>query len=206
MNLKIQKKPKKIIAFFDFDGTITKQDSFIDFIKYYYGLHRIILGFIYLAPILLFYKLKIVANYLAKEKTLKYFFGNVSENEFKKKAKEYSLKKITSILRSTASKKINWHRQNKHQIVVVSASIEDWLKPYCQQNNFDLIASKLEIKENKITGKLLGKNCYAMEKVKRIQEKYNLVEYQEIYVYGDSKGDLPMLKLASKNKNFYRCF
>ena len=44
----------------------------------------------------------------------------------------------------------------------------------------------------------------AEEKVIRIQEEYNLSDYQEIYVYGDSPGDKPMLGLATKS--FYKPF
>ncbi len=155
---------------------------------------------------LLFYKLKIISNDKAKKKTLKYFLKNIDATVFKKKANEYSLKHLGSILRDDAIEKINWHKKNKHKVVIVSASIECYLKSYCEKNNFDLIATKLEIKNSKITGNLLGKNCYGIEKVIRIKEIYDLSDYEEIYAYGDTKGDIPMLSLASKNKNFYKCF
>lgn len=197
---------KKTIAFFDFDGTISKSDSFIGFVKYYFGLYKTLWGFIYLFPIFLFYKLRIITNDKAKVGALKHFFNNTNEKAFKQKADDYSSIHLDKILRDKAVKKLNWHQENKHEIVIVSASIDYWLRKYCEKNNFNLIATKLEIIDDKVTGRLLGKNCYGIEKVRRIKEVYNLEDYQEIYAYGDTPGDIPMLNLADKNKAFYRCF
>jgi phosphoserine phosphatase len=55
-----------------------------------------------------------------------------------------------------------------------------------------------------ITGRIEGKNCHGEQKVIRIQEEYNLSDYQEIYAYGDSSGDKPMLGLATNS--FYKPF
>jgi phosphatidylglycerophosphatase C len=55
-----------------------------------------------------------------------------------------------------------------------------------------------------LTGKIEGKNCYGGEKVRRIQEAYSLEEYSEIYAYGDTSGDRPMLKLGTLS--FYKPF
>lgn len=60
----------------------------------------------------------------------------------------------------------------------------------------NFIATKLEQKDGKLTGKFNGNNCYGTEKVLRIKEKYNLKEFEKIYAYGDSKGDREMLALA----------
>ena len=58
---------KKIIAFFDFDGTITTKDSLLEFIRFYHGDIKTILGILILSPILVLYKMKIIPNYKAKE-------------------------------------------------------------------------------------------------------------------------------------------
>ena len=196
----------KSIAFFDFDGTITTHDSLIKFIKYYSGNFRFYLGLMILSPILISYKIKIIPNYIAKEKLLKYFFKNATESEFKQISTDYSLNHIQKILRSEAVDKLNWHKHQNHTIVIVSASLECWLKPWCEQNGFELVATKLDIKDEKIIGNLSTKNCYGIEKVNRIKEKYNLSLYDSIYSYGDTKGDKEMLELADIDKRFYQSF
>ena len=96
-------------------------------------------------------------------------------------ANEYSLGHIDSILRPQAMKQIAWHKEQGHKIVVVSASIACWLKPWCDKNNLDLIATKLEIKDGIVSGKFLSKNCYGIEKANRVQKQYNLSDYDNIY-------------------------
>jgi len=55
-----------------------------------------------------------------------------------------------------------------------------------------------------VTGKLLTKNCYGIEKANRVKEIYDLSHYERIYAYGDSTGDTELLALA--NESFYKPF
>jgi len=191
----------KKIALVDFDGTITTDDSLIKFIRFVVGDVKTMWGMILLSPMLITYKLKLIPNYKAKQWMLSYFFKGVNEQQFLKVAEEYSLKHIDTILRPKAMEKIAWHKEQGHKIVIVSASIECWLKPWCDKNDLDLIATKLEIQDGIVTGKFLTKNCYGIEKANRVQEQYNLSDYDHIYAYGDSRGDTELLELAH-TKNF----
>jgi HAD superfamily hydrolase (TIGR01490 family) len=192
------------IAFFDFDGTITKQDSFIMFLRYCFGDTKFLLGILILFPKIIAYKLKLLSNQNIKTSVLNYFFKNMSAKEFKKKSKSFSLEKIKLIVREKALNKINWHKQNGDLIVIVSASIDYWLEPWCTKNGISLIATQIEIKNNKLTGNLIGNNCFGPEKVARIKLLYNLEDYDYIYAYGDTKGDREMLKIATES--FYKPF
>ena len=192
------------LALFDFDGTITKDDSLLKFIRFVVGDVRFVFGLVVLSPILVAYKLKLIPNYKAKQKMLSWFFKGMSKEAFLKVANEYSLVHIDKILRSKAIEKINWHKNQGHKVVVVSASIECWLRPWCEKNGLELIATKLEIKDDIVTGKLLSKNCYGVEKANRIKEIYNLKDFEYIYSYGDSSGDKQMLELA--HEKFYKPF
>lgn len=194
----------KKIAFFDFDGTITTDDSLLKFIRFVVGDRRFLLGLIVLSPMLVLYKLKLIPNYKAKQYMLSWFFKGMSKDAFLKVANEYSLVHIDKILRLKAIEKINWHKNQGHKVVVVSASIECWLRPWCEKNNLELIATKLEIKDDIVTGKLLSKNCYGVEKVNRIKELYDLENFDYIYAYGDSSGDKQMLEIA--HEKFYKPF
>ena len=194
----------KKIAFFDFDGTITTDDSLLKFIRFVVGDRRFLLGLVVLSPMLVLYKLKLIPNYKAKQYMLSWFFKGMSKDAFLKVANEYSLVHIDKILRPKAIEKINWHKNQGHKVVVVSASIECWLRPWCEKNNLELIATKLEIKDDIVTGKLLSKNCYGVEKVNRIKELYDLENFDYIYAYGDSSGDKQMLEIS--HEKFYKPF
>jgi len=195
---------KNIIVFFDFDGTITTDDSLIKFIRFVVGDAKFIWGMALLTPMLTAYKLKLIPNYKAKQMMLSYFFKGMSEEKFMQVAKEYSLKRIDTILRPKAMEKIAWHKEQGHKVVIVSASMECWLKPWCNENNLDLIATKLEIKNGIVTGNFLSKNCYGIEKANSVNEVYDLNDYDHIYAYGDSRGDKELLALA--DESFYKPF
>ncbi|MGJ0355679.1 HAD-IB family hydrolase [Aliarcobacter cryaerophilus] len=192
------------LALFDFDGTITTDDSLLKFIRFVVGDRRFLLGLVVLSPMLVLYKLKLIPNYKAKQYMLSWFFKGMRKVDFLKVANEYSLVHIDKILRPKAIEKINWHKNQGHKVVVVSASIECWLRPWCEKNNLELIATKLEIKDDIVTGKLLSKNCYGVEKVNRIKELYDLENFDYIYAYGDSSGDKQMLEIS--HEKFYKTF
>ena len=187
------------LALFDFDGTITTDDSLIKFIRFVVGDTRFATGMVLLSPMLTAYKLKLIPNYRAKQYMLAYFFKGMPEEKFIRVASEYSLDHIDTILRPEAVKKIAWHKEEGHKIVVVSASIECWLKPWCDRHELELIGTKLEIADGIVTGSFLGKNCYGIEKANRVREQYNLDDYGHIYAYGDSRGDKELLALADEH-------
>lgn len=192
------------LALFDFDGTLTTKDTFIEFIKFYRGTVSFYLGFMLLSPLLVLYKLKVLPNWRAKEYVLTYFFKGEPIDKFNEKGKEFSEKLIPKMIRKQALDKFNGHIEREDVVVIVSASATNWVKPWADKQGVEIIATNLEVKNNSITGKILGRNCYGPEKVARIQRNINIGDYSEIHVYGDSRGDREMLDLATHA--FYRKF
>ena len=162
------------------------------------------MGILILLPILILYKLKLIPNYRAKQLVFSFFFKGLDSQNFESLSKEFSLSQIDKIVRPQAMRKIAWHKKEGHKIVVVSASIESYLKPWCNKNELDLIATKIELKNGLVNGKFHTKNCYGEEKEIRLKELYNLNDYDCIYAYGDSRGDKELLALAHIKK--YRTF
>ena len=192
------------IAFFDFDGTITKKDSTEKFIRYFVGDIAFIKGIIILLPFIIVYKIRVLSNNEIKKKLITYFFKDIDIEHFIEKAREFSLNMLDPIIRKKALDRITWHKNNGDELVIVSASINLWLLPWCKKNDIALIATELEVINNKITGNLVSNNCYGPEKVKRILESYNLSNYTCIYAYGNSRGDYEMLEIATEK--FYKPF
>jgi HAD superfamily hydrolase (TIGR01490 family) len=192
------------LALFDFDGTITTKDSMFEFIRYAVGTSRYYMGLILLAPMLSAYILKLIPSYRAKEMLLSYFFRGYSRDKFIDVATRYSLEQIDHIVRPKAIKKIRFHQDRGDRIIIVSASIECWLIGWCQSNHIELISTKLLFLDGKFSGRLEGKNCYGMEKVNRLNEIVDLDEFDHIYAYGDSLGDIEMLKIS--DESHYRPF
>lgn len=186
----------KRLALFDFDGTITTKDSFLEFLKFHKGRLNFLFGFALLSPYLIAMKLRLIPNWKAKEIVLTYFLKGLGEEEVEQVAREFTTEVIPRLLRPKAIEQIKKHQENCDDIYLVSASAENWLKSWCDQIGIKIIGTKLEVIDGKITGKIDGNNCYGQEKVARIKAEINISKYSEIYAYGDSNGDKEMLALA----------
>lgn len=185
-----------ILALFDFDGTITRRDTLFDFISFYRGERTLYQGLFRLAPVLTAFKLGAIPNWVAKERMLTHFFGGESQDEFRQRASDYARQRIPQIIRPSALQEISELKEKQATVYVVSASAEDWIQDWCQSLELQLIATRLAVEQQTITGKIAGKNCHGPEKVRRIREVLALDQYPLIYAYGDSRGDREMLAVA----------
>ena len=193
------------IAVFDFDGTITKKDTLLEFIKFSKGKMLFFISFFIFTPLLVFMKLGLLPNYKVKQKLFSFLYKGTSLENFNKHGEDFS-KIIDKIIFPEAIEKINSHKKNGDKIVIISASIENWIKPWADKIGVTVVlATKIEIdKYGLLNGKFLTKNCYGQEKVNRFLEIFpNRTDYKLI-VYGNSRGDKEIINLA--DEKFFRKF
>ncbi len=195
---------KKRIAFFDFDGTITTKDTLLELIRFHKGALRFYLGFLLNGPWLIAYKIRLISNQAAKERILAHFFGGSSLDRFDRQCDAFAGDRLPSLIRPKAILEIQRLKEAGAEIFVVSASPENWIRQWTDNMQVKLIATRLAARNGKITGKIVEKNCYGQEKVRRILGTANLEDYDEIYAYGDTNADRPMLNLATTS--FFKPF
>ncbi len=191
-------RENRALALFDFDGTITRKDTLFEFIRFVKGRSRFFWGMVRLFPMLIANRLGLIPNNKAKEKMLSYFFKGMNYAEFKRYGEKFCTDVLPKIIKPAALDKINWHRSKHHRVIVVSASIEEWIRPWTDAMQIELICTEMEVNDNRLTGKFSTPNCNGPEKLKRIKERVDLENYSIIYAYGDSKGDDDMLRIATK--------
>lgn len=98
--------------------------------------------------------------------------------------------------------KIEWHRQQGHRVVIVSASIEELVKPVAEDLGLgqDYLCTRLAVQKGQYTGQLDGPLCYGPGKVEWVKRwaDLNQVNFPGTvgYFYTDSASDLPLLELA----------
>ncbi|MDO3642860.1 HAD family hydrolase [Mucilaginibacter sp. L3T2-6] len=194
----------KKIAFFDFDGTITTKDTLLEVIKHQKGKILFYTGFLLNAPTLIGLKLKMVSNQKAKERMLRYFFSGMNIAAFQQACNKFVDEVLPAMIRMDAIEEIQKLKAEGFEVVVVSASPTNWIQKWTDANGLGLIATNLQYIDKTLSGYIDGVNNNAEEKVARIKAVYNLAEYDEIYCYGDSSGDKPMLALGTKA--FYKPF
>lgn len=192
------------LALFDFDGTLTMRDSLTHFIQYAVGKPAFYYGLVMLSPILAAYLMGAIPNHVAKQRLLSWFFKGWQVDRFKSLANAYSQYEIAPILRPAAIEKLHWHQRQGDRVVVISASIEDWLCFWCEFHQIELVSTQLEFVDGKLTGKFATPNCHGKEKVNRIKSLVDLSTFDKVFAYGDSRGDREMLEIA--DEAFYRRF
>ena len=192
------------LVLFDFDGTITRDDSLLEFIAYVVGFKKFFRGIFWLSPVLIGYKLKICSNNYARRWLMTYFFSGMSADKFAQICKKYSNTHIEDIVKFSAMAKIAEYKANGDKVVIVTASLEDWLAPWCQAQGLGLLGTRIKKKGGVITGEIDGANCYGAEKVRRVREAYDTDAFERVIAYGDSRGDKEMLEFA--DEAHYRAF
>jgi HAD superfamily phosphoserine phosphatase-like hydrolase len=192
---------EKTLVLFDFDGTITKKDSFPLFFKFTFGYVKFLLGFLLHTPHFILFKIGIISAENMKEIILSYFLKGKSKQWINNKGSDFinHLHHI-GIIKETYIDEINIYIKNGATISVVSASLSVWLEPFCSQYEIACLCTELDFENDKFIGKFKTKNCNGLEKKKRILEKYNISLYNKIIVYGDSAGDNEMMELATLKK------
>mgnify|MGYP002280568177 FL=1 len=184
------------LALFDLDGTLTWRDTLSDLLFHQFGLARCLTAGVRLSPWLLGVPVGAIHRDTAKVHVLRHFFGGLSETEFAALGREYALNHLHVLLRPLAREQLDWHRQAGHRVIVVSASVAEWIRPWTESMDIELIATELERQDGRITGNLAGTNCRGPEKVRRLKEVLDPGAYHPIYAYGDTRGDTEMLAMA----------
>lgn len=189
-------KDKRVVVAFDFDGTLTTKDSMIEFIKYAFGKRKFYIGFFLHLPMLVFMKVGIYSNWKVKEKIFSWFFKGMKYDDFVILGKEFAIV-ISTFVNSDTISVLNKHIQEKADIYVITASIEEWVRPFCKQLKVNtVLGTKVEVVDNLLTGRFASNNCYGKEKVSRLLEIEHERSSYVLYAYGDSCGDKELLDFA----------
>ena len=202
----------KAVAFFDFDGTLTTGDTLMPFLKFVVGAPRYYAKLALVSPVLAAYFAKILRNDIAKQIVLKCYLAGYHIDELIELGQRFSEEVISTMLRPEGMARLRWHKEQGHECVLVSASLNIYLDVWARENGFlDVICSKLQIdKRGRLSGNLRGNNCHGLEKLKRVQKWLEAGYHQSTtFAYGDATGDLPLLVSACHgyiwNKNS-KCF
>jgi len=183
----------------DFDGTLTRGDTLLQFLLFSVPIPKLLLGGILL--IFRFLGLFISgkwSNATGKATVLEVYFKGESAENLIALGKEFYQQKLPRLIRPELLKKLRAYRQDGQTVVIVSASLDIWLAPFCEAENFGLLCTELAFISGKFNGKFATPNCNGIEKARRIQEAYALDDYDRIFAYGNSNGDAAMFQLAEE--------
>jgi len=192
------------LVLFDFDGTLTDRDTMLAFALHCRGPYRYWPGLLWLAPLLVGLRLRLVPREVAKRLFLRHFLGGMSRATLARLAESFA-DRIDGFVRPAARRALAEHRRRGDEVAVVSASLDLWLAPFAGAHGLHLICTRAAFSDDDVfEGELATPNCNGPEKARRIREAFALEEFGEVVAYGDSAGDREMLALADESR--YRPF
>ena len=186
------------IAFFDFDGTITSGDSFLPFIRSAAPRHRVFAGALCLSPMIAGYHLGWVPAPRIRASIARFAFRGRALSELTALGERYATRVLPQRVRAVANERIAWHQAQGDEVVVVSASLDCYLAPWCRARGLQLVCTELETRVGVCTGRYRQGDCSGPEKARRILARWDLRRYAQVFAYGDTSEDSAMLGLAHR--------
>ena len=167
---------------YDFDNTINKEDTNKDILLYSFKKHpfKVIKALKKTKKLERDYKRGLITFERVKEAMLSFLFEIDDLDGYIEKFVSSHMKNIKP-----------WYLSRKNDYdIVISASYELWIIPFCKKLGIRYVLATKTDKE----GHIIGKNCKGEEKVKRLAS--TIPNAQIVTSYSDSESDLPILNLA----------
>ena len=186
------------VAAFDVDGTITRRDCVVPFLRRVAGtatLGRHLVARTRTVSTLAWRRdrdgLKAVAAAAA--------FAGRPADRVEEIAEDFARSVYSSGLRADTVELLDRHRERGDTVLLVSASFEVYLRPLAELLGADgVLATRLEVRgDGRLSGLLEGANCRGPEKVLRLHawldEHAGGRAGAHVTAYGDSAGDRELL-------------
>ena len=119
------------LALFDFDGTIPSTNTWTPFLKYAVRPSRMVVGRLLFLPVIVGHRLGVVpAGRVRQIANCVAFWGERSV-ALRQCGMKYATDVLPRTLRQAALDRIEWHRSRGDDVVVVAASLDVYLGPWC---------------------------------------------------------------------------
>ena len=191
---------RRVLAVFDLDGTVTKRDTLLPFLRFAVGNVAFALRLPLLLPILAVMALGLLSRQRAKEFVIQLYFGGVRRSTLESLGESFARERMPGLMREAALKKIAWHQARGHHLVLASASIAPYVVPWARLAGFDdVLCTELAYDDlGRATGRFAGQNCRGEEKLRRLQAQFGDLSNLKLYGYGDSEDDRPFLDVCAE--------
>ncbi len=197
------------VAAFDFDGTLTEGGSVFGFLCAVGGRASVASAALTLSPGLVHAAL---AGGTAADRTKELLFERVLAGIGLEHAEEIGTRFIhrhlDHHLRPAVHRRFDWHRRRGDRVVIVSASPEIYVRVAGVRLGADgVVATRLAVNgQGVLSGRYEGANCRGDEKLRRLRMWIDESgeEQGRLWAYGNSRGDLTMLRAADVGVNVGR--
>ncbi|MFC7520744.1 HAD family hydrolase [Xanthomonas populi] len=185
------------LALFDFDHSITTCDTYTRFLRKVATPAQLAAAKWWAGPWVLGYRVSLVSAQALRARVTRLVFSTRSLEEMTMHGAAYARNDLPSMLRTGMMQRIDWHQAQGHEVVLVSASLDLYLQPWCTQHGLSLICNRLEHTAGVLSGRYADGDC-GPHKAAQIRMRYDLSQYDCVHAYSDSREDKPLLALAQQ--------
>lgn len=185
------------LALFDFDHTITTCDTYARFLRKVATPAQLAAAKWQVGPWVLGYRVGLISAQALRARVTRLVFSARSLEEITMHGAAYARNDLPGMLRTNVMQRIDWHKAQGHEVVLVSASLDLYLQPWCAQHDLSLICNRLEHHAGVLSGRYANGD-FGPHKATQIRLRYDLSQYECVHAYGDSREDTPMLALAQQ--------
>jgi HAD superfamily hydrolase (TIGR01490 family) len=194
-----------ILAVFDLDGTLTRGDTLLPFLRHVLGPWRFALRLPFIAVMVAAIALRLVSRDRAKQAVLRLCLAGRTREQLERLGRSFAADKLPRLMRARALERVSWHRARGHRLVLASASPALYVEPWALGAGFhEVLSTALEYREGRATGRLDGCNCRGEEKLRRLEALFGPLGERAMVGYGDSADDQPFLERC--REHHYRPF
>lgn len=189
-----------VVAAFDFDETLTRQDTVVPFLRRFTTTRRF-------AASLLPHTLRVLPMAARRDRdrlralaTELVFSGRPYEH-VSAEAEAYGTLIAENAMRADTTARLQWHLEHGHRVAIVTASYEPYVRVVAGAlGEVAVLGTRLEVVDGHCSGLLDGANCRGPEKVRRLDAWIRDAGLNRddvtLYAYGDSSGDRELLAAA----------
>jgi phosphatidylglycerophosphatase C len=186
----------KVLSVFDFDGTLTRHDSFVPFLMFAFGRREFSRRMLRLAvPGLRFLTRRLNRDEL-KAQLISTFLTGVEKEWVQQKAEDFSKVFWTRLMRPAGLRSVATEVESGAVVTLCSASPALVLQPFADRLGIKLIGTELEVIDGLLTGHITGNNCRCENKVLRLEAVYGPLSQYRLRAWGDTRGDRELLAAA----------
>jgi phosphatidylglycerophosphatase C len=193
----------EVVVAFDFDGTLSHRDNFVPFLLRFAGIPAAARGFATAGLRVAGRGRENWSRNELKAAVLHELLAGRDAADLDDTARQFADEIIRNHLDADALARVEWHREQGHRLVIVSASLGAYLRPVAQHLRFDdVLATELEVGDDgRLTGRMLGANVRGPEKARRLDAWIADACHDPkpfVWAYGDSSGDRELWARADR--------
>ena len=190
---------ERVVAAFDFDKTISTRDNVMPFLRAVVGRARLARALLAISPTLVRAAVNDNRRDAAKVALVRHTLAGSDAPHIADVAAGFAREVLAHHLRPDVVERVAWHRDQGHEVVIVSASFKSYVDPIgAELGVAAVLATELAVGANgRLTGELARPNVRGAEKVRRLDEWLGTVPAY-VWAYGDSSGDHELLARADQ--------